>query len=98
MIYQLSSPLQADLERATVTPPAGTQEQPLQWDLLSARGRSLHGNMEAGPKMLWREGSGCSFGVGHAARPLSSSLLRGGAMLLQQSETESRVTLRRLGW
>lgn len=54
MIYQLSSPLQADLERATVTPPAGTQEQPLQWDLLSARGCSLHENMEAGPKMLWR--------------------------------------------
>ena len=47
--------------------------------------------------MLWGEasgthlqpGSGCPFGVGRAAGLLSSSLIRGGAMLLQQSERES---------
>lgn len=90
VIYQLSSPLQADPERATATPPAGTQEQLLQGDLSSARGIkggcSVHENMEAGPKMLRGEasgtrlqlGSGCPFGVGRAARPLFSSLIRGG--------------------
>lgn len=87
MIYQLSSPLQADPEGSTTTSMAGPREQPLRGDL-SARGCSLHENVEAGPKMLRGDllgtclqlGLGCPFKVGCAATPLSSSLLRGDVM------------------
>lgn len=76
MIYQLSSPLQADLERPTLTP-SSIAGKPVVYS-------SVHNNGEVGPKMLQGELLGTCLQPGQAAL-LSSALIRDGEMLLQQS-------------
>lgn len=91
MIYQLSSPLQADLETPTLIP-SSIAEEPVVY-------KRMFSSQQWGG---WSKNAS-GRGVGHVSAAstgclLSSALIRDGEMLLQQSETESQVTPGRVGW